>query len=153
MPHIKEMMVFFRFFNWNFCRYVWILCMNLTCSSTCDLSMLVNDKSTQTCCLKKVLSFNNPYYFQVLQMEFLRLCWNLTVYGSAMFTGHVQYKVSGYFHPLPLPSEGVLSVHLSIHLFVWNLKLNVIIKSPPGDLMFLYRFVQCRRRLQTLFMR
>ena len=113
--------------------------------------MLGNDKSTQTCCLKKMYTFNNSYYFQVLQMEFLRLCWNLTVYGSAMFTGHVQYKVSGYFYLLPLPSEGVLSVHLSIHLFVWSLKLNVMIKSHRGDFMFLYQFVQCRDQLQTFF--
>ena len=34
--------------------------------------------------------------FQILQLHFLTLCWNLTVYGSAFFTGYVQIRVGSF---------------------------------------------------------
>jgi hypothetical protein len=40
-----------------------------------------------------VINERNCVVFQDLKFRFLTLCWNLTVYGSAFFTGYVNIKV------------------------------------------------------------
>ena len=44
------------------------------------------------------IGFNSLVFFQILQLHFLTLCWNLTVYGSAFFTGYVQIRVGSFIY-------------------------------------------------------